>query len=461
MVYGRQLGGTDSKLAEIYDLARVFGSERCDITAANFFGNNANAAIRRELWEEHQFDESLAGLEDAEWARYWMAQEWKVVYQASAALYHFHDETWAQIRNRYHREAQATATMGLSTKHGRIWALADEARHLGIDVARAVTHGSAGRIGELARFRWEKALGTARGLTEGVAPLAADQQRGLYFDKGHRAVVIHGPHRASLDIVNTPSIRPGEVLVKVAYVGVCATDLEIFTGRLGYYKSGLAKYPIVPGHEFSGQIVAVGSRVRDFAERDRVVVECIQGCGTCAACHRMNPIGCEERTEVGVIGRDGGYAEYMVTSARFVHRLPDVVSLKHASLCEPTAVVMKGLRRLQAAWGTHPGPRKCAVVGGGPIGHLTARLLTARGHDVTLLDRNPARLELLKGYEIAVGNSLENLPGFDAVVEATGDPDALHNILQQSGAGATILLLGLPYGHHDFSFESIVGYDKT
>jgi 2-desacetyl-2-hydroxyethyl bacteriochlorophyllide A dehydrogenase len=461
MVYGRQLGGPDSKLGEFYDLDRLFGAERRPITIANFFGNNANAAVRRELWEERHFDESLPGLEDAEWARHWMAQGWKVVYEPSAALYHFHDETWEQVRHRYRREAQAAAAITLTRDRGRIWALAGEARCLAVDLARAVSHGSAGRIGELARFRLEKALGTARGMTEGVAPLAADEQRRLYFDKGHRAVVIHGPRQASLDIVNTPAIRPGEVLVKVAYVGVCATDLEILNGRLGYYKSGLAKYPIVPGHEFSGRIAAVGGRVRDFAEGDRVVVECIQGCGTCTACQRMNPIGCEERAEVGVIGRDGGYADYMVTSARFVHRLPDGVSLKCAAVCEPMAVVMKGLRRLQSAWGVHPGPRKCAVVGGGPIGHLTARTLAARGHAVTVLDRNPARLELLKGDEIAVASGLDKLPGFEVVVEATGDPDALHNILHQSGAGATILLLGLPYAHREFSFESIVGYDKT
>ena len=105
---------------------------------------------------------------------------------------------------------------------------------------------------------------------------------------------------------------------------------------------GEAKYPIVPGHEFSGTIASVGSRVTALAPGDRVVVECIQGCGECEACRRGNPIGCVTRCEVGVIGRDGGSQEYMVTPARFVHKLPPELDPRAACLCEPTAVVLTG-----------------------------------------------------------------------------------------------------------------------
>jgi threonine dehydrogenase-like Zn-dependent dehydrogenase len=247
----------------------------------------------------------------------------------------------------------------------------------------------------------------------------------------------------------------------VAYVGVCATDLEILEGRLGYYKSGLAKYPIVPGHEFSGTVAAVGSRVTDVREGDRVVVECIQGCGFCAACRRRNPIGCDERSEVGVIGRDGGYAEYMVTPERFLHRLPDGLGLREAALCEPLAVVLKGLGRLARAWGGGDDPRVVAVVGGGPIGYLTARVLYRWGHRVTVFDRLEQRRAAFVGNSIETSANLETLARFDAVVEATGDPDALNGILHASAAGSTMLLLGLPYARREFNFEAIVGYDKT
>src|SRR5829696_2224736 len=182
------------------------------------------------------------------------------------------------------------------------------------------------------------------------------------------------------------------MLVRVAYQGICATDLEIFHGSLGYYRSGMATYPIVPGHECSGRVAAVGARVAGFREGDRVVVECIQGCGECDECRRDNAIACLERREVGVIGHDGGYASYLVSRARYVHRVPDGISLAQAALAEPLAVVIKALRRLGDTTGNDR-PRKVAIVGAGTIGQLAARVLSVRGHDVTLFDSDPARLE--------------------------------------------------------------------
>ena len=283
----------------------------------------------------------------------------------------------------------------------------------------------------------------------------------LLYDRQYKAVVIHEPGRASLVQVEPTPLRPSEVLVRVAYQAVCATDLEILNGTLGYYKAGLAKYPIIPGHEFSGTVAAIGARVTDLREGDRVVVECIQGCGECPSCQVGNAIACRVRCEIGVIRRDGGYAEYMVTPSRFIHKLPDSITLKEACLCEPTAVVLKGLRRLERAWGTAAGPRSCAVVGGGPIGHLAARILAQRGHHVTVYDRNPGRLTYFSGSRIATSQDLQGLSNYEAIVEATGHPDVLRKILHASSAGSTLLLLGLPYGNRDFNFETIVSYDKT
>ena len=130
---------------------------------------------------------------------------------------------------------------------------------------------------------------------------------------------------------------------------MCGTDVEIFEGRLGYYKLGMAKYPIIPGDELSGTVVSLGKKVTDLIEGDRVVVECIQGRGTCPECKRDSAITCRERREVGVIGTDGGYAEYLVTRARYAVKIPEELSMNKAALAEPLAVVIKGLRRLGAA----------------------------------------------------------------------------------------------------------------
>jgi 2-desacetyl-2-hydroxyethyl bacteriochlorophyllide A dehydrogenase len=462
MVYGRQVGGSDSKFSECLDFERTFGAERKILTPPNFFANNANSAVRRDLWERHPFNETLLGLEDIEWAKFWMERSYDVVYEPSARVYHIHDEAWPQVRHRYYREGQAAKWMGICRRRNIPREAWREFCYLFWDIRHALSQRQLGQKGsEIARFRVEKLLGTVSGIWDGARmenPLAREK---LLFDRHYQAVVIHAPGCASLVQVQLPTLKPSEVLVRVAYQGVCATDVEIFDGALGYYKTGLAQYPIVPGHEFSGTVAAVGSRVADLREGDRVVVECIQGCGECPACQRSNSINCVDRREVGVIGRDGGYAEYMVTPRRFVHRLPDSVSLQDACLCEPLAVVLKGLKRLERAWGSAAGSRTCVVTGGGPIGHLAAQMLAQRGHQVTVYDGDAYRLAYFSGSMIKTTQDLRALVTFDAVVEATGDPDVLDTILRASAAGATILLLGLPYAKRDFSFETIVGYDKT
>src|SRR5437879_5590057 len=139
--------------------------------------------------------------------------------------------------------------------------------------------------------------------------------------------------------------------------------------------------------------------------------------------------------------------------------MPSDVTLAQAALTEPLAVVIKALRRLEASTST-PAPKRCAVAGAGAIGHLTAKVLALRGHEVTVFDREPARLALLNGI-VKTENALIALDRFEWLVEATGNQAALTTLLEQSAAGATLLLLGLPYAHHNFDFESITGLDKT
>ena len=281
----------------------------------------------------------------------------------------------------------------------------------------------------------------------------------MFFQQEFPAVVVRGPNAARLEERTVPSLKPGEVLVRVWYVGICATDLEVLEGTLGYYRSGQAKYPIVPGHESSGTVVAVGPRVSEFNEGDRVVVECIQGCGECPECARDEAIRCRDRREVGVMGHDGAYASYLVTRARYVHRVPESVTQAQAALTEPLAVVHKALRRLGSqAQGDRP--RRCAVIGAGTIGHLTARVLALRGHSVTVFDQERDRLDLLNG-EVETSASLEDLGRFEWLIEATGQQPVLSTLLQQCSTGATLLLLGLPYSAQTFSFESIVAYDRS
>jgi 2-desacetyl-2-hydroxyethyl bacteriochlorophyllide A dehydrogenase len=460
MVFGGQRGHAVSKFSEARDFERIFPDKPQVMDDEYVFVNNANSAIRRDLWEEHPFDEGLPGLEDAEWAKYWIPIGRTVLYEPAACIFHVHTESWAQVRHRFHREGIAgrwTAVRIMRNIPKEVW---QELRWCAADLGLAMWQGRLRSLaGEIVRYRYHKTVGVVRGILDSRTITNPSKRAEFHFDKGFPAVVIRGPHAAAIEPRSIPTLKPSEILVRVGFVGICATDLEILEGRLGYYKTGMAKYPIVPGHEVSGTVVSLGKKVTTFEEGVRVVVECIQGCGACADCQRDSAITCRERREVGVMGVDGGYAEYLVTRARYAHRLPAEVTLAQAALTEPLAVVIKGLRRLGAATPA-AGPKRCAVVGAGTIGHLAARMLALRGHEVTVFDREPARLALLGGA-VHTATTLEALDRFEWLVEATGDQGALAALLQRSATGATLLLLGLPYAHHNFSFESLVGFDKT
>lgn len=470
MVYGRQLGADISKFSEVQDLRRIFGPERQVLRPPRFFANNANAAIRRDLWIQYPFDVTLPGLEDIDWARRWLQEGYDVVYEPAAALFHIHEETWPQVRRRYYREAVAARLIGLKGRRripqelGRegLFLLAD----IGLAARERLTGGHSGRltgcVREIVSFRFNKALGTAQGLMDGARLSSTTTREQYFFDSSYQAVVIESPGKAALKQVSMPEVRPGDVVIKVRYVGVCSTDVEIFDGTLGYFAEGTASYPIIPGHEMSGEVVAVGASVRGISEHDRVVVECIQSCGDCEECLRDNQIGCAGRRELGVLNANGAYAEYVVVPYRFVHKVPADLDAARAALCEPLAVVLKGLGRLMPAGAdSAKRMRTCAVIGAGPLGRLSAMVLAHKGHQVTVFDSDPRRLFGFERLGVSTSNELDALHQFEVVVEVTGNPDALESVLEKSGAGSSILLLGLPYARKPFNFERLVAYDKT
>lgn len=463
MVYGRQYGSDSSKFSELQDFRRIFGAERRTLTPPHFFANNANSALKRQLWKSHPFDEGLPGLEDIQWAKHWMEKEFGVVYEPRAAIYHIHEETWPQIRHRFFREAVAAHQIGLRTRADVLRVVLGESGYFLEDILHSLLRsGNWKQLAEVALFRFNKTVGTIQGIVDGAPMQNPAAREKIYYDKTGPAVVIQGPGRAQLVDVEVPIVKPGDVLIRVAYEGICATDIEILEGRLGYYKEGLAKYPIIPGHELSGRVAKVGAKVNHLQQGDSVVVECIQSCGECKACRSSDSVACTDRKELGVIGKNGGYAHYLVVPGKFVHQLPGDLDLKKGTLCEPLAVVLKGLRRLEQYWGDPAGVLDCAVVGGGPIGHLCALVLSGRKHKVTVFDRNPLRRSYFQETSIRTENSEHaNLLPFQVIVEATGNSDALYSILDHSRAGAILLLLGLPYARREFNFESIVAYDKT
>ncbi|MBM4340823.1 MAG: glycosyltransferase [Deltaproteobacteria bacterium] len=461
MVYGGQRGHDKfSKFSEKRDFERLFKPQVHLVHEDDPFTNNANSAIKRDLWLKHSFDEMLPGLEDTEWSKYWVERGMRILYEPNARIIHVHNESWPQLRNRYYREAMAARKVGrLFLRHipREIWR---EIRWCCHDLLSALIQERFSKFFfEILRFRYGKMVGTISGIIDSRRINNPVKRPAIFTDKEYSALVINGPKDMRLENRVVPTMKPGEILIHVSHVGVCGTDLDIIDGKLGYYQSGLAHYPIVPGHEVSGTVVSLGPRVSGLSEGDRVVVECIQGCGDCSECARDEAIRCRERREVGVIRQDGGYSTYLVTRARYAHRVPADVTLAEAALTEPLAVVLKGLRRL----GSVPNgdrPRECAVFGAGTIGHLSARVLALRGHSVTVFDRESGRLSLLNGA-VSTSQSLEGLERYEWLIEATGAQTVLSKVVQESSTGATLLLLGLPYSDQTFNFESIVAFDRS
>lgn len=470
MTYGRQLGVPESKFGEAEDFLRIFGPQSLAMQPPKFFANNANSAVKRELWEKYPFDEKLTGLEDIDFAKHWMEKGYQVQYQSEAGIYHIHEETWQQVHRRYFREAVAARRIGIKSRRNIPSEITREIVWTAWDIVRAFNPTNnpvaerlslSQRLYEIALFRSHKMIGTVQGLLEPHPMETRAETEEYLFDRGAEGVVISGPGKAALSPIDFPEVKPGDVLIRVSHVAVCATDLELFAGNLGYYKSGMASYPIVPGHEFSGRVASIGQNVENFAEGDPVVAECIQSCGSCTACKSGNHIGCADRAELGVMGRNGAYARYVVVPAPFVHRLPDDVDLRKATLVEPIAVTLKGLRRLMPMVSRNTAKRRAAVVGAGPLGNIVAKVLQVKGFDVTAFDKSPERLEFLKGSGIGSSTDLGILNTFDVVAEVSGNRDALDTTLRNSAAGATILLIGLPYGEKAFSFETIAAFDKA
>lgn len=450
IVYGRQMGNHESRFSEKRDFQRLFRDCPVDSNVFLDYANNANAAIRRELWQQHRFDEYLFGLEDIEWVKRITFLGFTVHYEPLAAIYHLHRENWPRVFNRYRREAIASARIGLphppQVRINYFWLVSNIFQDLLFSLPKI----SLAKIEEIGRFRYYQWKGSRQGWYHDRDLDFNRDKYALFYPAANRGVVIKNKYQARIEEMPLPEMKPGDILIQVEYVGVCRTDLEVYAGVLGYYKQGIAHYPIVPGHEFSGRIVQIGANNR-YRERfkvgERVVGECILSRGDDAA-----------RQEVGVINYNGAYSQFLVIPGQYLHKIPEGMDLKVACLAEPLAVVLRALRRLSPRLKPQD---DIAVIGAGSIGNLCFQVLADLGYQVTVFDKNEGRLKLLKNKAKATFLALNNLEKFNVIIEVTGVVDVLEKVLKETRVDATLLLLGFPYGNLNFNFENVVGQEKV
>jgi L-iditol 2-dehydrogenase len=265
-----------------------------------------------------------------------------------------------------------------------------------------------------------------------------------------RALRVYGGYDARYETLPDPQPGPEDVLVRVRAVAACGTDLEIYQGTMFYFTSGLARYPIIPGHEWSGEVLAVGERVRGLRPGDRVVGECTVACGQCEYCRLGWYNQCTRRRETGILGLDGGFAELLSAPASALHRFTGL-SFEEAALCETTAVAVYAVKMAETC------PGDCvAVLGPGPIGLQALQAARAYGaHRVVLIGGRASRRELAlqlgadAAIDLAAGNleqqALQASLGrkFDVVIEATGNPAVMHDLLAITRPRGRISLVGL------------------
>lgn len=256
-----------------------------------------------------------------------------------------------------------------------------------------------------------------------------------------KAAQIVRPGHGIVTTVQEPIPGADDVLIKVRAAGICGTDLHIFKGE---YE---AEYPIIPGHEFSGEVVAVGANVTNFKVGDRVTADPNIPCNRCAYCQRNEPNQCKNLRAIGVT-RSGAFADYVTAPEGNVFTIGDM-SYGAAALIEPLACVAWGMTQVNV----RPGD-SALVFGAGPMGILVAQSLKQAGAvRVVVTDVVPWRLQMAEQLGathtvIADDQQATKLKaiapdGYDIVADATGIPAVLEGTFQYAAPRGKIWVFGV------------------
>ena len=259
-----------------------------------------------------------------------------------------------------------------------------------------------------------------------------------------RTVAYIGTRRLEIgDIEARPPSR-GEVRIRVAYVGLCGTDLHILHGSM----DGRVETPLVFGHEMSGAIDAVGDGVIGWNVGEKVTVMPLDWDGTCPACRAGNEHICQHLDFIG-IDSPGALQELWNVPARTLVRMPDAIALDAAALVEPVAVAVHDVRRSELG----PG-QKAVVIGGGPIGVLIAIVARRFGADVVVIELDAGRRAQVEGLgfpaldprqidQVAWVEEWTGGAGADVVFEVSGAAAAVLGATQLAKVRGTIVVVAI------------------
>ena len=256
-----------------------------------------------------------------------------------------------------------------------------------------------------------------------------------------------------------PQPGPDDVLIRVQAVGICGSDLPIFSGRRA------VPLPFIAGHEFAGVIAAAGSNVTDFKVGDRVAPGLVIHCGECIPCRQGLESLCDRIMETG-IHVNGAFAEYVIVPATTLHRLPEDVSYAQGASVDPVASAYRPVKKARI------GSEDLVVVfGPGPIGLFAGQLAQVEGARQVILiglPQDTGRLKLARklGMDILTVDDASRLPeqiqGISGgelprvVLEATGSPAVFEDCLSAVDKGGVIVVAGIVHEPSVFDFAQVV-----
>ncbi len=253
-----------------------------------------------------------------------------------------------------------------------------------------------------------------------------------------KAVVVAQPGSVSVERIDDPAPAADGIVVAPDACGLCGTDLHIIDGEFDG-----TRYPIVPGHEFSGEVVAVGRDVTDWRVGDVVAVEPSLFCGHCHYCRIGRGNLCENFNSIGVGHVNGGCAELVAVPATQAFLLPESVPRAWGPLIEPVSCAIHAFDMLSLRVGDH-----VVIYGAGTMGLILCQLAAhhAAG-SVSVIDRNVARLARAPKFgadRIAThADELDRPQGWEVVIDATGSVAAMQDGLRRVRRGGTFLAFGV------------------
>jgi 2-desacetyl-2-hydroxyethyl bacteriochlorophyllide A dehydrogenase len=282
-----------------------------------------------------------------------------------------------------------------------------------------------------------------------------------------RAILINAPDIIRLENLPDPTPQPDELVIRVEACGICGTDLHIIDGD-----SPLARYPLVPGHEFAGEVVAMGDNIT-HEERyqglglqvgSRVAVDPNLPCRTCEFCRTGHENLCSNYRALGVT-MNGGFAEYVSVPVTQAYLLPDTVSWREAALIEPISCAVHGMHRLNLMSGD-----SLLIVGAGTMGLLLLQLAVRGGAThVAVVDTNTQRLDYAKRLGAtttasSIDQAAQEYPaGFHHVIDATGIPSVMEKAFTLVRRGGKFMIFGVaaPTSHMSLSPFQIYNQEIT